>query len=72
MLASATMSDPAVSAGTLTGSTSCAVTDDALARGRRAVGLWEPPLLEELTGENGAPVRRSAGAETAGSWPTSS
>ena len=30
----------------------------------RAVGLWEPPLLEEVTGENGAPVRRSAGAET--------
>jgi DEAD/DEAH box helicase domain-containing protein len=29
------------------------------------VALWEPPLLEELTGENGAPVRRSAGAEAA-------
>ncbi|HEX2301827.1 MAG TPA: Zn-binding domain-containing protein, partial [Pseudonocardiaceae bacterium] len=29
------------------------------------VALWEPPLLDELTGENGAPVRRSAGAEAA-------
>jgi DEAD/DEAH box helicase domain-containing protein len=65
VLASATMSDPAVSAGTLTGLDVVAVTDDASPRGRRAVGLWEPPLLEEITGENGAPVRRSAGAETA-------
>ena len=65
VLASATMSDPAVSAGTLTGLDVVPVTDDASPRGRRAVGLWEPPLLEELTGENGAPVRRSAGAETA-------
>src|SRR5438067_1812008 len=32
--------------------------------GARTVALWEPPLLEELTGEHGAPVRRSAGAET--------
>ncbi len=64
VLASATMSEPAVSAGALTGLDVVAVTEDASPRGRRAVGLWEPPLLEEITGENGAPVRRSAGAET--------
>jgi DEAD/DEAH box helicase domain-containing protein len=64
VLASATMSDPEISASALTGLDVVAVTDDASPRGRRAVGLWEPPLLEEITGENGAPVRRSAGAET--------
>src|SRR5690606_38498378 len=42
-----------------------AVTEDASPRGPRTVALWEPPLLDELTGENGAPVRRSAGAEAA-------
>ncbi|GLZ52918.1 DEAD/DEAH box helicase [Actinomycetospora sp. NBRC 106378] len=64
VLASATMSDPATSASALTGLDVVGVTDDASPRGARAVGLWEPPLLEEITGENGAPVRRSAGAET--------
>ena len=64
VLASATMSDPEVSAAALTGLDVVGVTQDASPRGRRAVGLWEPPLLEEITGENGAPVRRSAGAET--------
>ncbi|HEY2223301.1 DEAD/DEAH box helicase [Actinomycetospora sp.] len=64
VLASATMSEPGVSASALTGLDVVEVTDDASPRGRRAVGLWEPPLLEEVTGENGAPVRRSAGAET--------
>ncbi|MCD2193564.1 DEAD/DEAH box helicase [Actinomycetospora endophytica] len=64
VLASATMSEPGQSASALTGLDVVEVTDDASPRGRRAVGLWEPPLLEEVTGENGAPVRRSAGAET--------
>ncbi|MDL5154487.1 DEAD/DEAH box helicase [Actinomycetospora sp. Odt1-22] len=64
VLASATMSDPAASASALTGLDVVGVTDDCSPRGARAVGLWEPPLLEEVTGENGAPVRRSAGAET--------
>lgn len=63
VLASATMSEPGRSASSLTGLEVTEVTDDASPRGRRAVGLWEPPLLEEITGENGAPVRRSAGAE---------
>ena len=64
VLASATVSEPAVSASVLTGLDVGEVTDDGSPRGARAVALWEPPLLEEVTGENGAPVRRSAGAET--------
>ncbi|WP_375546444.1 DEAD/DEAH box helicase [Actinophytocola gossypii] len=65
VLASATVSDPAESASLLTGVPCEAVTEDASPRGARTVALWEPPLLPELAGENGAPVRRSAGAETA-------
>ncbi|MDT8910931.1 DEAD/DEAH box helicase [Amycolatopsis sp. PS_44_ISF1] len=63
VLASATTADPAAFASRLTGVGCQAVTEDASPRGARTVALWEPPLLEELTGENGAPVRRSAGAE---------
>jgi len=63
VLASATVSAPAASAGRLTGLDVEAVTEDGSPRGPRTVALWEPPLLEELRGENGAPVRRSAGAE---------
>jgi DEAD/DEAH box helicase domain-containing protein len=63
--ASATVSEPANSATRLSGVPCVAVTDDGSPRGARTVALWEPPLLEELAGENGAPVRRSAGAETA-------
>ena len=65
VLASATVSDPAVSASRLTGLAVAEVTDDGSPRGARAVALWEPPLLPEVTGENGAPVRRPAGAEAA-------
>jgi DEAD/DEAH box helicase domain-containing protein len=64
VLASATTASPASFASRLTGVSCVAVTEDASPRGARTVALWEPPLLEELTGENGAPVRRSAGAET--------
>jgi DEAD/DEAH box helicase domain-containing protein len=64
VLASATVSDPATSASRLAGVPCVAVTDDASPQGARTVALWEPPLLPELSGENGAPVRRSAGAET--------
>jgi len=63
VLASATVARPAESAGRLTGLEVTAVTEDGSPRGPRTVALWEPPLLPELTGENGAPVRRSAGAE---------
>lgn len=65
VLASATVADPAELGRRLTGADCRAVTDDGSPRGARTVVLWEPPLLDELTGENGAPVRRSAGAESA-------
>ncbi|WP_326566782.1 DEAD/DEAH box helicase [Amycolatopsis rhabdoformis] len=65
VLASATTASPAEFASRLTGLSCAAVTEDASPRGARTVALWEPPLLDELTGENGAPVRRSAGVETA-------
>ena len=65
VLASATVADPGASAARLTGLETVAVTEDGSPCGERTVALWEPPLLDELTGENGAPVRRSAGAESA-------
>ncbi|GAA4415035.1 hypothetical protein GCM10023148_11090 [Actinokineospora soli] len=64
VLASATASDPGGSASRLVGVECVAVTSDGSPRGARTVALWEPPLTE-LTGENGAPIRRSAGAEAA-------
>ncbi len=67
VLASATVSDPAVSASRLVGDDVREVTDDASPRGGARFALWEPPLLDArvAAGENGAPVRRSAIAETA-------
>ncbi len=64
VLASATTSDAAAAASTLTGRDCVAVTDDASPQGGRTVALWEPPLMEGLTGENGAPVRRPAPVES--------
>ena len=64
ILASATVATPSLSASRLTGLDVAEVTDDASPRGTTAFALWEPPLTG-LAGENGAPVRRSAGAETA-------
>ncbi|MFJ4379209.1 DEAD/DEAH box helicase [Streptomyces albidoflavus] len=65
LLASATAAEPAVAAGRLTGMPVSAVDDDASPRGELVFALWEPPLTEHH-GENGAPVRRTATAETAG------
>ncbi|MDA3648664.1 DEAD/DEAH box helicase [Saccharopolyspora indica] len=65
VLASATVSDPDALAQRLTGAPCRAITDDGSPRGARTIALWEPPLLEETTGENGAPVRRAAGTEAA-------
>ncbi len=65
LCASATVSDPAASASRLSGVDCVAIAEDGSPHGERTVALWEPPLLDELTGENGAPVRRSAGAEAA-------
>jgi DEAD/DEAH box helicase domain-containing protein len=64
VLASATVADPAVSAERLIGSPVEAFTEDASARGEVTLALWEPPFTS-FGGENGAPVRRSAGAEVA-------
>jgi DEAD/DEAH box helicase domain-containing protein len=64
VLASATVAQPEVSAGRLTGLPVAAVTVDASAHGQVSVALWEPPFAS-YAGENGAPVRRSASAEVA-------
>jgi DEAD/DEAH box helicase domain-containing protein len=64
VLASATTAEPALSAGRLTGLPVQSVTEDGSPRGATVVGLWEPPLTH-LLGEHGAPVRRTATAETA-------
>jgi len=63
VLASATTSNPGTAASRLVGAPCEEVTDDGSPHGPRTVALWEPPLMKEITGENGAPVRRSAGAE---------
>ncbi|MFJ2743560.1 DEAD/DEAH box helicase [Streptomyces sp. NPDC087440] len=64
LLASATSAEPAASASRLTGLPVKEVADDASPRGELVFALWEPPLTE-LHGENNAPVRRTATAETA-------
>lgn len=64
LLASATASDPAASASRLTGLPVVEVAEDASPRGEVVFALWEPPLTD-LKGEKGAPVRRTATAETA-------
>ncbi|MGV0744212.1 DEAD/DEAH box helicase [Mycolicibacterium sp. XJ870] len=63
IFASATTAAPAATAAELIGQTVTEVTEDGSPQGARTIALWEPALLAELTGENGAPVRRSAGAE---------
>jgi DEAD/DEAH box helicase domain-containing protein len=64
LLASATAAEPSEAARRLTGLPVVEVADDASPRGELVFALWEPPLTE-LHGEKGAPVRRSATAETA-------
>jgi DEAD/DEAH box helicase domain-containing protein len=68
LLASATVSEPEVSASRLVGLPVTPVSDDASPRGTTEFALWEPPLQKDYAGrgagENGAPVRRSATAET--------
>lgn len=65
VFASATTSQPAATASELIGQAVAEVTDDGSPQGARTVALWEPALIPDLLGENGAPVRRSAGAEAA-------
>ncbi|MBB2992134.1 DEAD/DEAH box helicase domain-containing protein [Mycolicibacterium iranicum] len=61
--ASATTAEPAATASELIGQTVVEVTEDGSPQGARTIALWEPALIPDLLGENGAPVRRSAGAE---------
>src|SRR6478735_9320224 len=65
IFASATTASPAATATELIGQTVREVTEDGSPQGARTVALWEPALRTDLVGENGAPVRRSAGAEAA-------
>ncbi|MEU6854748.1 DEAD/DEAH box helicase [Actinacidiphila alni] len=64
VLASATAADPGRAASRLTGVPVAEVTEDTSPRGGLDFALWEPPLTE-LSGEHGAPVRRTATAEAA-------
>ncbi|WKX71755.1 DEAD/DEAH box helicase [Streptomyces sp. XD-27] len=64
LLASATAAEPAHAATRLTGLPVVEVTEDASPRGELVFALWEPPLTD-LHGERGAPVRRTATAESA-------
>ena len=65
ILCSATTAEPEAAASRLIGAPCVAVTEDGSPQGPRTVALWEPPLLTTVTGENGAPVRRSATSESA-------
>lgn len=65
LFASATTNNPAHHAATLSGLEVMAITEDASPAGPRTVALWEPGVLEDATGEHGAPVRRGAGTEAA-------
>lgn len=65
VFASATTASPAETAAELIGQLVVEVTADGSPRGPRTVALWEPALRTDITGENGAPVRRSAGSEAA-------
>ncbi|ORA83954.1 DEAD/DEAH box helicase [Mycobacterium malmoense] len=65
IFASATTDSPGATATELIGLPVEEVTEDGAPQGARTVALWEPALRADVTGENGAPVRRSAGAEAA-------
>jgi DEAD/DEAH box helicase domain-containing protein len=65
IFASATTASPGATASELIGQAVAEVTEDGSPHGARTVALWEPALRADLSGENGAPVRRSAGAEAA-------
>ncbi|OBH84922.1 DEAD/DEAH box helicase [Mycobacterium scrofulaceum] len=65
VFASATTDSPGATAAELIGLPVEEVTEDGSPQGARTVALWEPALRPDLLGENGAPVRRSAGAEAA-------
>ena len=65
ILASATVAEPAAAAQRLIGSAVTEVVHDSAPRSGADFVLWEPPVLPDSEGENGAPVRRSAPNEAA-------
>lgn len=65
IFASATTAALGASASALIGHPVAEVTEDGSPHGARTVALWEPALRTDLTGENGAPVRRAAASEAA-------
>lgn len=65
IFASATTARPGAGATELIGRPVIEVTNDGSPQGERTIALWEPGLRNDLLGENGAPVRNSAGAEAA-------
>lgn len=65
IFASATTASPGQTAAELIGQSVAEVTEDGSPHGARTVALWEPPLRTDVTGEQGAPVRRAAGTEAA-------
>ncbi|MCV7322367.1 DEAD/DEAH box helicase [Mycolicibacterium confluentis] len=65
IFASATTASPGETASELVGQAVVEVTEDGSPQGERTVALWEPPLRTDVTGEHGAPVRRTAGSEAA-------
>ncbi|MBE3001843.1 DEAD/DEAH box helicase [Nocardiopsis sp. HNM0947] len=64
VLASATSGSPAESASRLTGAEVTAVTEDGSPRPSMSVALVEPELTD-MTGEHGAPIRRTAPSQAA-------
>lgn len=62
--ASATTGDPAFGTARLLGVDVEAVTEDTSPHPGVTFGLWEPPMLPDVTGEHGAPQRKSALTET--------
>ncbi len=65
IFASATTDSPGATASELIGLPVEEVVEDGSSQGARTVALWEPALRTDVTGEHGAPVRRSAGEEAA-------
>ena len=65
IFASATTAAPGQTATELIGRPVAEVTDDGSPQGSRTIALWEPELRQDIQGENGAPVRRSAAGEAA-------
>jgi len=64
VLASATVAEPGVTAARLVATHVDEVVDDGSPRGALEFALWEPPM-SDLLGEHGAPMRRTAAAESA-------